>query len=265
MARLQSRAQNEQHDDVENVLQSFHEWMVKKAQADRNRKISSGRNDAAKENPYIPPTIASSGPSIVPNQQATIEEISGNKPSVGRLVFRTFVYSLAVAALVAVAWLAYSDVETRQMMRAWEHSSLTWLSSRSDHKRSVGPHLAATSTPKLSDQAAAVTQSGSPETGADVSREVQRQLEAAISDLGIIRRTVEQIASKQEQMAQDIATLQATERDVNQKIISSLAQAAAARAARKNAQKVARPEPAGQQISEPLPVPPPAGTTPPAQ
>ena len=79
MARLQSRAQNEQHDDVENVLQSFHEWMVKKAQADRNRKISSGRNDAAKENPYIPPTIASPGPSIVPNQQATIEEISGSK------------------------------------------------------------------------------------------------------------------------------------------------------------------------------------------
>jgi len=85
MARLQSRAQNEQHDDVENVLQSFHEWMVKKAQADRNRKISSGRNDAAKENPYIPPTIASPGPSIVPNQQATIEEISGSKTHAQKL------------------------------------------------------------------------------------------------------------------------------------------------------------------------------------
>jgi hypothetical protein len=87
-----------------------------------------------------------------------------------------------------------------------------------------------------------------------------------MSDLGIIRRTVEQIATKQEQMAQDIATLQATERDVNQKIIASLAQAAAVRAARKNVPKITRPEPVGQPASAPLPVPsPPAGTAPPTQ
>jgi peptidoglycan hydrolase CwlO-like protein len=76
---------------------------------------------------------------------------------------------------------------------------------------------------------------------------------------------VEQIASKQEQMAQDIATLQAAERDVNQKI-SALTTATAVRAARKNVPKTVYPEPAGQPASAPLPVSrPPAGTPAPAQ
>jgi hypothetical protein len=265
MVRLQSQARNVQHDDFDNVLRSFHEWMVEKAQADRNGKVSSGWNDTAGESSYVFPSVASPGPSIVPNQRAMSEEISGNKPSIGRRVFRTFIYSLTVAALVAVAWQAYSDDETRKIIRAWEHSSLTWLSSLSGHKSSVGPHLAAASTPKSSDQAAAVAQSESAPAGADVSREGQQQLQAAVSDLAIIRRTVEQIASKQEQMAQDIATLQAAERDVNQKI-SALTTATAVRAARKNVPKTVYPEPAGQPASAPLPVSrPPAGTPAPAQ
>ncbi len=262
MARLQSRANIEPNDDLDNVLHSFHEWMAEKAQADRNRKIPSDRNDAVGERSYIPPSIASAGPSIVPNQQVMTEEISGNEPSVARRVFRMFIYSLAVAALVTVAWQAYRDEQTKEMISDWGSHSLSWLPSGPSRKAAAGQHPASANS---SDQAVAVAQLGSAQTGVDVFRQVQQQLEAAISDLAIIRRTVEQIASKQEQMAQDIATLQATQRDVNQKIISSIAQVAAVRAARKNVPKVARQEPVGQPASAPLPVPPPAGTPPQAQ
>ena len=263
MARLQSQAHNEQRDDFDNVLRSFHEWMAEKAQADRNGKIFSARHSTAGQSSYVPPSVASPGPSIVPNQRVMSEEISGNKPSVGRRVFRTFAYGLAVAALVAVAWQAYSDDETRKMMRAWKHSSLTWLSSLSGHKSSVGPHLATASTPKSSDQAAALAQLGPAPTGTDMPREVHQQLQAAVGDLAVIRRTVEQIASKQEQMAQDIATLQATERDINQKIISSLAQAAPVRTARKSVPGMVPSDHAGQPASAALPASPPSPRMPP--
>jgi hypothetical protein len=265
MASLQSRARIEPNDDLDNVLHSFHEWMAEKAQADRNRKISSGRNDAAAERSYIPPSFGSPGPSIVPNQQAMTEEISGNEPSVGRRVFRTFIYSLAVAALVIVAWQAYRDEKTKEMISSWGSRSLSWLSSVPARKAAINQHPATAASTNSSNQSVAIAQSGSAQTGADVFREVLQQLEAAMSDLGVIRRTVEQIATKQEQMAQDIATLQAAQRDVNQKIISSLAQAAAVRAARKNVPKATHPEPVGQPASPPPVPPPPAGTPPQAQ
>src|SRR5271168_5145658 len=181
MALLHSRAHIEPHDDLDNVLHSFHEWMVEKARADRNRKISSGRNDAAAERSYIPPSIASPGPSIVPNRQAMSEKISGNEPSVGRRVFRTFVYSLAVAALVTVAWQAYRDEQTKEMISASGSRLLSWLSSVPGRKASIGhPSTATAASTNSSDQAVAVAQSGSAHTGADVFHEVQQQLDAAL-------------------------------------------------------------------------------------
>ena len=245
MAGSQGQARNVPPDDFDNVLRSFHEWMHQKGEADRNRrKIPSDRNNLAEEISHISPSIAP-GPSIVPNQEAIIEEISGNKSSFGRRIFRTF----AVAALLAIAWQAYQDDAIKRMIIDWESSSLAWLSSQSRQWSSGGQSLPAASTKAYQEHA--VAQSGSAPELADVSRAVQHQLQEVASDLAIVRRTAEQIASKQEQMAQDIATLQASERDVTQKI-SSLAQAAAAR---KNAQKAAHPERANQRVAEPLPVP----------
>src|SRR5271170_6370438 len=160
MARLQSRAPIEPNDDLDNVLHSFHEWMAEKAQADRNRKISLGRNDAVGERSYIPPSIASPGPSIVPNQQAMTEEISGNEPSVGRRVFRTFIYGLAVAALVTVAWQAFRDEQTKEIISAWGSRSLSWLSSVPGRKAAIGQHPATAASTNLSNQSVAVAQSG---------------------------------------------------------------------------------------------------------
>jgi hypothetical protein len=67
--------------------------------------------------------------------------------------------------------------------------------------------------------------SASPPAPAVTSAEVQEQLKPVAVDLAIVRRSVEQLvtnqdqlARKQDQMAQAIATLQAAEQDISQKI-----------------------------------------------
>ena len=50
------------------------------------------------------------------------------------------------------------------------------------------------------------------------SRDPAQQLEPLAFNLYIVRRNVEQIAAKQEEMAQDIATLQAVDEDIRQKM-----------------------------------------------
>ena len=85
MVGPQRQAPDTQFDDGDNVLHSFKEWLKQDAQAKRNRKVSSGRKDTTRESsPYLSPSIASSRPSIVPDQRAIVEEIRGNKHSVGR-------------------------------------------------------------------------------------------------------------------------------------------------------------------------------------
>jgi len=54
-----------------------------------------------------------------------------------------------------------------------------------------------------------------------------QQLEPLASNLDVVRRSVEQLAAKQEQMAQNMATLQAVEEDIRQKMSSSPSQPAA--------------------------------------
>ena len=69
-------------------------------------------------------------------------------------------------------------------------------------------------------------QSATPPAPAVTSAELQAQLKPAALDLAIVKRSVEQLATnqdqlarKQDQMAQAIATLQAAEQDLSQKIL----------------------------------------------
>ena len=72
-------------------------------------------------------------------------------------------------------------------------------------------------------------------------------------DLAVVRRSLEQLAAKQDQMAQNIATLQAAEQDIRQKMSSPPASRAAP--PRKPPQPAAR-SPAAQSSSVPSPSPP---------
>jgi len=141
-------------------------------------------------------------PSDVANDQFTSE-----RRSIGKRIFRTLA-SFFIAALIGVgvvgvtlAWHSYGD-EAKEMVRTWA-PSLGWLTTKSSPDGQGVP-------------AAAVT-----------SPELVQQLKPMALDLTIVRRsveqlaaTIEQLAAKQEEMARNIATLQAVEQDISQKMSS---------------------------------------------
>src|SRR6266478_2152836 len=120
------------------------------------------------------------------------DQVASDRPSVGRRIFRTLT-RFFIAVLIGVggtlAWQSHGDA-AREMVVA-RAPTLTWLLSVSTTK---SPAVAATSPDPV------------------------QQLEPLASNLDVVRRSVEELADKQDQMAQNIATLQAVEEDIRQKI-----------------------------------------------
>jgi len=158
----------------------------------------------------------------------------GRRTSIGRQVFRAVFYSLLIGAIAGLplAW-QLGDKNTKEMIAAWAIPVGQWLSVSS----TKSPPAAAETVSKISDRAAAfdafnslqaarnaqsapapAPASGPAPLPAGSAQEVQRQLETIAGDLAAVRRLAEQLAARQNQMAQDLATLQAAERDVSQKL-----------------------------------------------
>ena len=170
------------------------------------------------------PSISSPRPS---NRVARV------RPSIGRRIFRTrtrFSISVLIGIGATLAWQSYGDAAKETVVA--RAPSLAWLLYVSTTKL---PAVAATSPGPA------------------------QQLEPLASNLDVVRRSVEQLAAKQEQMAQNMATLQAVEEDIRQKMSSppSPSQPAASIPQQKNPQPRA-PSSAVQSSSVPRP-PPPAG------
>ena len=214
----------------EQVLRSFQEWMVQQAHAAKTDNHASGKGShfspsIAPREPSIEASSSASPEPIDPSQQANIPPVASNRPFVGKRMVRTVVGGVLIAIVVAVAWQTYRDNHARKLVKAWGHSSVIWLSSALGATEGVSGSTAESST-KLSDQTStpAVTSRLANEVA-----ELQQQLQTVVNDFDVLRRNVEQLSSKHEQMSRDIATVQATEQNVSEKI-SSLTQAAAAHA-----------------------------------
>jgi hypothetical protein len=149
----------------------------------------------------------------------------------GRRIFRTLT-QFFIAVLIGIggtlAWQFYGDA-AREMAVA-RAPTLAWLLSVSTTK---SPAVAATSPDPV------------------------QLLEPLASNLDVVRRSVEQLAAKQDQMAQNIATLQAIEEDIREKMSLSPSQQTAPIPQPKPSQPRAQPS-AVQSSSVPRP-PPPAG------
>ena len=127
-------------------------------------------------------------------------QFTSDKPSIGRRLTRSLVrFFLPVGIGVGgtLAWQSYGG----EMVRAWA-PSLGWLLP------------------------------ASPPGPAVTSAELQQQLKPMAIDLALVRRSEEQLAAnqdqlsrKQDQMAQAIATPQAAEQDLSQKILALAAPA----------------------------------------
>jgi hypothetical protein len=122
-------------------------------------------------------------------------QLASGRPSIGRRIFRTLT-RFSIAVLIGVGatlgWQSYGDA-AKEMLVA-RAPTLAWVLSVSTTK---SPVVAATSTDPM------------------------QQLAPLASNLDVVRRSVEQLAAKQEQMAQNIAALKAVEEDIRQKMSST--------------------------------------------
>jgi hypothetical protein len=163
------------------------------------------------------------------------DQVASGRPTIGRRIFRTltrFFIAVLFGVGATLAWQSHGDA-AREMVVA-RVPTLAWLLSVSATK----PPVVAATPP-----------------------DPMQQLEPLASNLDVARRSVEQLAAKQEQMAQNIAALQAVEEDIRQKVSStSPAPQAASIPQPKPPQPRAQPS-AVRSSSVPRP-PPPAGPQP---
>ena len=122
-------------------------------------------------------------------------EVASDRPSIGRRMLRSLT-RFSIAALIGVGatlgWQSYGDA-AKEMVIA-RAPTLAWLLSISMTK----PPVASATSPDL-----------------------VQQLAPLALNLDVVRRAVEQLAAKQEQMAQNITALQAVEEDIRQKVSST--------------------------------------------
>jgi hypothetical protein len=170
-------------------------------------------------------------PSIDPHHYRFGEgPLASGRPSIGRRIFRTLT-RFSIAVLIGVGatlgWQSYGD-EAKQMLVA-RAPALGWVLSVSTTK----PPVVAATDP-------------------------MQQLAPLASNLDVVRRSVEQLAAKQEQMAQNIAALRAVEEDIRQKMSSTPTVPA------QQAASIPQPKPPQPKVqssavqSSPVPRPPPA-------
>jgi hypothetical protein len=133
------------------------------------------------------PSIDSPHPYRFGERRAT-----SGRPSIGRRIVRSltrFSITVLIGVGATLGWQSYGDAAKEMVVpRA---PTLAWLLSISTAK---SPVMAATSPGPV------------------------QQLEPLASNLDIVRRSVEQLAYKQEQIAQNIAALQAVEEDIRLKM-----------------------------------------------
>jgi hypothetical protein len=120
------------------------------------------------------------------------DRVASNPPPLGKRIFRgvtRFLIAVLIGVGATLAWQSYGDAATEMM--AARVPMLAWLLPVSTTK---SPAVAA------------------------VSPDPAQQLAPLASNLDAVRRTVEQLAAKQDQMVQNIALLRAVEEDVREKM-----------------------------------------------
>jgi hypothetical protein len=152
--------------------------------------------------------------------------LASGRPSIGRRILRSlarFSITVLIGVGATLGWQSYGD-ELREMLVA-QAPTLGLLLPVSTTR---SPVVAATST------------------------DTTRQLAPLASTLDVVRRTVEQLAARQEQMAQNIAALRAAE-DVRQKMSSAPSAPPAPPPPAQQAASVPQPKPPQAKIESRLP------------
>ena len=197
------------------VVRSIEELLIQQARAAKATSQKADTANCGTGNPtHFSPSIAPAEPSIEPSSNGSSEP---NSTPTSRVV-RTVVAGLFLAIGVVVVWQIYHD--NQSIIETLAHSSAIWLSSSVGSAQRVS-ELSAQSSAKTSDQAAQTPTAISME--ANELADFRQQILAVVNDLAVLRRDVEQLSGKHEQMSRNVETVQASLQDVGEKI-SSLSQ-----------------------------------------
>jgi lipoprotein-anchoring transpeptidase ErfK/SrfK len=210
------------------------------------------------------------------------DQSASDRPSIGGGTYRSvarFFITVLIAAFIGVAansaWQSHGDkavklVRTYAPSLGWSLSE--WQSRGAEAKRVITTWASSldwlfpvsTKSPRNVDiatkqrrSAAVPAHNGAPQqsaplaqkpasAAATISRELAQQLEAMARDLTSMRHKVEQLDATQEQMTHNIASLQAADRNIRQKMSSPPLSSAAPLPQRKNTPSVAPPQPPAQ-------------------
>jgi cytoskeletal protein RodZ len=142
------------------------------------------------------------------------DRLAGRSSIVRRVLRSLARFSIAVLIGVGatLAWQSYGD--TAREMLSTEVPSLSWLSVST----TTPTPDAEGSAQKPAGSQSAPAQTAPPAAAATTSQFTQ--LEPIAHDLAAMRRSLEQLAAKQEQMAQNIAAMQAAEQDIRKKMMA---------------------------------------------
>ena len=175
------------------------------------------------------PRIVCSAPSAGPRRSTSSESsldpnhlvdiLPGTAASAGRqrlrAVIRGFIIAMIVGINAVIVCAVWQNELAKERIKGWGRSSLIRASSVLGIKQHSVDTTSAEPNSKSLDQAVIPTPSSISEI-----LELQLQVQTAVGDLALLQRIVEQVASKQEQLSRDIATLQATEQNISEKISS---------------------------------------------
>jgi hypothetical protein len=272
-----SAAQADPHDDDDVVVLARSDWMDAEEALSKLAHIGSNSNrrppraDADfSAGPRV--TEPSAGPALraadVANDPFPAElPPRGKRTSRG---FARFLVAVCVGVAATLAWQSYGD--TARQMIASSVPQLAWLlpppaiNSEIAVEPPTLPVFQASAPQAASVQGGAVAPT-TAEAGASIppaapSPELQQQLAAMAHDLAAMRQSVEQLAAGQEQMAGDIAKLQAAEQDIRRRI-AALPPTAVPTVRKPVPVPVPPPQVAPQSSAGPLPpVPPPPQVAP---
>jgi hypothetical protein len=143
------------------------------------------------------------------------DRLAGGRPSIVRRVLRSlarFSIAVLIGAGATLAWQSYGD--TAREMLSTQVPLLGWLSVST---ATPTPDIEGSAQKPAGSQSVPIAQAASPAAAATASEFTQ--LEPIAHDLAAMRQSLEQLAAKQEQMAQNIAAMQAAEQEIRKKML----------------------------------------------
>jgi hypothetical protein len=203
-----------QRDDVDDVLVAFWEWL--------RLQEARWRDGPDRKEFHFSPSIAAGDPFLGAHRRPAVLQ----RPSVTWRVLRTVVWGFLLTVIVsaAVAWQS-SDDTTKDLVRRWVYE-VAGLGTVGHDEAPAGASVVVDPVSKTNaapKQGAALLQvapvnQATLASAAELVTGFQHRFETMGNDIVVMHRLVETLAARQEQMAQDIATLQTAQ----QNIISSI-------------------------------------------